>query len=192
MITAHNFKQTILAFVGMVIGILGFAVAFYFFRFAFGVATDAFGSEGIGRYSSAFAVVMLMIIACSGLLRWRNGNGLYGYAESSLFISLDPVSGGAVATDRFAHQITGPAYILTQIFLMGPLQLLTAWERMRSLIRPDPELEARLSELLARLRAKNKWEGPFHYPGEERELALLIRVGKLDFSRTKLRFRARD
>jgi hypothetical protein len=135
---------------------------------------------------------MLLITGLTGFFRWKSGNGLYGYSDSSLFINLDPVSGGAVATDRLANRITGPAYILTQVFLVGPLQLLSAYTRFRSIIRPDRLLDARLSELLNRVRAKNKWEGIFEYPEEEREVALLIRMGKLDFSRTKMRFRAKD
>jgi hypothetical protein len=90
-----------------------------------------------------------------------------------------------------AHRITGPAYLLTQIFLVGPLQILGAYERCRNLIGPDSALEPRLRELLSRIKAKNKWEGISDYPEQEREVALLIRMGKLDFSRTKARFRAK-
>ena len=192
MIAAHNLKQVVLALVSFLAGILGFVLAFYFFRFAFAIVTNAFGLKGAATYSSAFAAVMLLITGLTGFFRWKSGNGLYGYSDSSLFINLDPVSGGAVATDRLANRITGPAYILTQVFLVGPLQLLSAYTRFRSIIRPDRLLDARLSELLNRVRAKNKWEGIFEYPEEEREVALLIRMGKLDFSRTKMRFRAKD
>ncbi len=171
---------------------IGFAAAFLFFRLAFAMVADGFGMEKLASYSSAFGAVMLVIVAISGCRRWSRGKGLYGYTESSLFSSLDPVSGGAVAMDRVAHRLTGPAYLLTQIFLMGPLQLLTAYERFRSLIRPDPELETCLSELLKRMRAKNKWEALFHYSGQEREVVLLIRMGKLDFSHTRMTFRAKD
>jgi hypothetical protein len=192
MIAAHNLKEGVLAVVSLLVGILCFVLAFYFFRFAFTIVTNTFGLKGATAYSSAFAGVMVVIIGLNGFFRWRSGEGLYGYTDSSVFLNLDPVSGGAVAMDRVAHRITGPAYILSQMFLLGPLQLLSAYGRCRSIIRPNPALEVRLSELLNHIRMKNKWEGISDYPEQEREVALLIRMGKLDFSRTKMKFRAKN
>jgi hypothetical protein len=192
MIAQHNRKQIILTAVCLLVALFGFTAAFYFFDFAFRFAADAFGWRAAVRYSRAFASAVLVIIGVGGFLRWKNGEGFYGYADSSFFTNFEPLSGGAIAVDRGLHRVTGPAYILSQIFLLGPLQLLSAYGHFRSMIPQDQALERGLEDLLVEIRSKKKWEEIVNYPGREKEVALLIRIGKLDFSRTKMRFCAKD
>ena len=97
MIAAYNLKQVLLALLNIFGAIFGFAVAFFFFLWvAVSITAAGLGFEAFASYSWWFAAVMLVFIAVTGFLHWRGGKGLSGYAESSVFISLEPGSGGAV------------------------------------------------------------------------------------------------
>lgn len=84
--------------------------------------------------------------------------------------------------DFYAHRVTGPAYVLGQIFMAGPQFLLRAWTLLRSRIKYSAELESRLESTLTVLRAANKWQGLAEYPDSRSEVLYLAQMGLLDFS----------
>ena len=88
-------------------------------------------------------------------------------------------------TDFYAHRITGPAYLLGQIFMAGPQWLLRAWTLICSRISYSAELESNLEHTLATLRAANKWQGMNEYPNVKTEILYLAQMGLIDFSAHK-------
>lgn len=129
----------------------------------------------------------------SGYRTWKARGGLFSYHESGIYHDLGGETAGAYVVDFYAHQITGPAYVLGQIFMAGPQFLLRAWTLLRSRITHTPELELRLEQTLAVLRAANKWQGLNEYPNAKTEILYLAQMGLLDFSAHKgtPRFKAR-
>jgi hypothetical protein len=87
--------------------------------------------------------------------------------------------------EHYAQRITGPAYVLSQLFLSGPLQLMKGVSRFRSLIKPDAAFEARLVEMLEALRLKKTWHPATAYAGREKELSALISMDRVEYSPRK-------
>lgn len=192
MILRFNILQMLAGMACVAGSLLGYGAAYIFFRYV-----PAFISHRLGLGWPAFALVafaaaMLVVLTFSGYLLWKKRGGFYGYHESAIYHDFGGDSGGGSAVDFYAHRVTGPAYLLGQIFAAGPLLALRAWQHFRSVIPSQFGLENRLAELLARLRQLNKWQGLKEYPGEEQEILLLARMRKIDFSAAKgePRFRA--
>lgn len=121
-------------------------------------------------------------ICVSGYLSWRRGLEFTSYVESNLFHDLGDSAGGGVAVDQYARQITGPAYLLSQVFLGGPLFLLRAVKSLRQRLPESHELEDRLDVMLKTLRKANKWQGMNEYPGHEQEILMLAQMKQIAFS----------
>ena len=90
-----------------------------------------------------------------------------------------------MVVEMYAHRITGPAYLLGQVILAGPLLLMRAVGRLRNWIAPSPELERDLKEMLETLRKVDRWQEITDYPGRERLILLLAQMGKIDMSRLR-------
>jgi len=118
----------------------------------------------------------------SGYRTWKTRGGLFSYHESGLYHDLGDDTAGAVITDFYAHRVTGPAYILGQIFMAGPLWILRAWTLLHSRIPYSPQLESSLVNTLAVLRTANKWQGLNEYPNAQTEILYLAQMGHIDFS----------
>ena len=116
---------------------------------------------------------------------WKNKGGLSSYHESALYHDLGGDSASAVVTDYYAHRITGPAYMLSQIFMAGPLYLFRARTLMASRIPAKPGLDERLKQTLNTLRKANKWQGLEDYPQTKEEVLYLAQMGLIDFSAHK-------
>ncbi|HEY1049110.1 MAG TPA: hypothetical protein VGE39_05120, partial [Prosthecobacter sp.] len=92
---------------------------------------------------------------------------------------------GANAVDYHARRVTGPAYVLSQIFLGGPLFLLRGITHLKQRLPDEAGLEAKLHHTLGILRAANKWQSITEHPGHQREIVLLARMKQIDFSAHK-------
>lgn len=182
MIRAYNLKETLLGLVCIPAGLIGFGCAWWFFRYVPGHALRKFGIHVPEFWLFVVAVIVLLVIAVSGFRLWRRGGGFSSYQDSGLYHDMDPVSGGTVVADVYLHRVTGPAHLLSQLFLAGPLMLLRAVDHFRNRIRPDARLEESLKSTLDHLRAINRWQALSEHPGLEREILLLARMKHIDFS----------
>ena len=192
MISRYNRSQAIKA-VLFAIGGLGCCwLAYLFFRYV-----PVFLAWQFGQKLSATAAVGIGLLGVgsawfSAWRTWKARGGLFGYNESGLYHDLGEDTAGAVVVDHYAHRVTGPAYLLGQIFMAGPQFILKARALLRSRIPPSVELEARLERALATLRSANKWQGFQDHPELQSEILHLAQMGLIDFGRSNgtARFKA--
>lgn len=193
MIAEFNRRQVVWGVLGIAGGLVCYVLAWLFFRYGAAMALHAFGFSTGSAPWLAFAA--LGGISFSGWRTWKKDEGFQSYSESVFYHDLGSAAdtAGAHIVDHYAGQVTGPAYVLSQLFLGGPLLLLKSIHRLRSRIPDDAGLEPKLAHLLAVLHAAGKWQGLADYPGQEREVFLLNRMKKIDFSqhKGKVRFKAR-
>lgn len=185
MIARFNIAQTLLAILCFVGGVVCFYLAYLFFRYMPAFVAWQFGHPLSLRAASIVAGSALLIVALSGYRVWRKRGGFYGYHESALYHDLGEDSAGAVVVDFYTHRITGPAYVLGQVFLAGPLLLLRAGTLMASRVPNSAELEKKLKFVLMSLRSVNKWQSLGEYPLVKTEILYLARMGLIDFSAHK-------
>jgi hypothetical protein len=182
MIRRYNQMQTIKAIFFLIGGVCCCGLAFLFFRYLpvfvawqFGHSLPASVAVGIGLLGLAAAWF-------SGYRTWKAKGGLFGYHESGLYHDLGEDSAGATVVDFYAHRVTGPAYMLGQIFMAGPQGILNSLTLLRSRITRSDALETRLETTLATLQAANKWQGLNDYPEWRSEILYLAQMGLIDFS----------
>lgn len=191
MIRRHNQKEVMLGLACILLSLVGYACAYLFFRYLPQLTCHLFGLEIPPTLLTLASFGILILITIAGYLRWKNQGGFYSYYDSAIYHDLDGSTGGANVVDLYAHRVTGPAYLLGQIFLAGPLKLLHAITHFRNRVPPSPIKEKSLAALLEKLQKINRWEGFSAHPGEEESILLLAKMGKIDFSDTRgPRFRA--
>ena len=134
----------------------------------------------------------LAVTWISGYRMWKQKGGLHGYHESSLYHDFGDETAGALVTDYYLHRITGPAYALSQVFLAGPLWILSSFTLLRSVIPYSDLLESRLVTTLKTLREVRKWQGLTDHPDLRTEILYLAQMRLIDFSITRdvVRFKA--
>ena len=182
MISRYNSQQLIGATFSALTGFVCFVLAYLFFRY---VPEYVFSMLDIGLSTityPAIAAVCLLILTAPGYRTWKNKGGLTSYHESAFYHDLGDETAGAAVVDLYAHRITAPAHVLTQLFLAGPLLILKAVSMVKSVIPKSPDLESRLAGTLATLRAANKWQSINDYPALRTEILYLARMGKINFS----------
>lgn len=193
MIDEYNRKELLLALLKAFGSLVCYAIAFAFFYWAFLLSAALTRPSQLIHWAPWFGAAVLLVITFSGYRTWRNRGGYYGYEQSGMY---HRTSAGRIATVYLAgvnaHQVTGPAYLLGQLFLSGPLLALRALSHLHNRIPKEPDLEGRLQAVLERLESANKWQGEEDYPDDLREILLLARMRKIDFSAAKgtARFRA--
>ena len=193
MIDRYNRNQIIRAILAIIGGLLCSWLAYLFFRYMPAWVAAQFGHP----FSSGGAVVVglsgMAVVFFSGYRTWKGRGGLYSYHESALYHDLGSDSAGAVLVDIYAHRVTGPAYVISQIFLAGPLLFLRAVALVKSLMPVSRDLNERLESTLGLIRSANKWQSLSEYPNRESEVLYLARMDFIDFSAHKgsPRFKAR-
>lgn len=192
MIRKFNRTQILLGGVNLVAGTVILWIAWWFFCYVDSVIRARFW-HSVSAWSATVATGAVLLLLVTGFRQWRRGEAGYQvFHDTAFYAALDPVTEGAAVTQLSVHRVTGIAYLVSQFFLAGPRQICTGLTRLRSLLPHDPNLEARMSELLTRMRAIGKWDDAQKYEAEARELGALIRCGLVDFSRTKLRVKAAE
>jgi hypothetical protein len=182
MIRRHN-RREIVAGIGCgLASAFGYGCAYLFFRHVPEYVLHCFGIRLAPATCVVATFVILILVTLSGYRTWKQSGGFSSYHQSGLYHELDLSSGGAVAVDSYAHRVTGTAYLLSQLFLAGPLMGLRAISRFRNRITPDDALEKALGQTLSMLKGINKWQSLTDHPGLEREILLLARMGEIDFS----------
>jgi hypothetical protein len=189
MIRRFNFKQNLRAIIAFASSIFAYGIAALFVGWVLWLL------EGSLKVQSWWWPVGVFGFWCamtwSGWQRWKAGLGHYGADESLGYLNLDESNAGAWEVQNKAASLTGCAYVLSQIFLAGPLQALKAGYLLRSRLPTDALTEQRLMELLERVRAKGSWHGIENWVGSENDISALIRLGLVEFSSTKGRIRAK-
>ncbi len=183
MIAAYNRSQILKAVFLALAGVICYLIAWWFFELGL---TMIFGGFRLPMaWVPWLTLAALLVITGSGYRQWQQGGGFKTYVESSLFHDLGDDSASAVWTDIYAHRVTGPAYIVSQVCLGGPLFLLKAWKHFQQRLVAEPRLEERLKEVLCLLRAANKWQSIDEYPEHRREILMLAQMQQIDFSAHK-------
>lgn len=165
--------------------VFGYGCAYLFFRHVPEFVLKCFGVRMAPMGLETITWVILSVVTLSGYRTWKNSGGFSSYYDSGLYHELDLSSGGAVATDFYAHRVTGTAYLLSQVFLAGPLMLLRAITHLKNRITPDESLDRALAGTLSLLEGINKWQSLSDHPGLEREILLLAKMGRIDFSNAR-------
>lgn len=190
MVAAFNRKQIVLGILSLLLSGVVTVVAFFFFRFASGMILSAFDFEGWDWLPDAIAAVAVGIIFVSGMTHHARGLSHSGYEESSLYPDLPIETGGAAVVDFYTHRVTGCAYLLSQFFLAGPLQLCRGIARFRSRIRDEPGLDQRLTETLESIESADRWQPLGDYRDRAQEVVYLIRMNRIQYSSRKGRVRS--
>lgn len=183
MISAYNRDQIIKAVFLALAGVICYLIAWVFFKYGLTMIFHGFRLPAV--WIPWLTLAALLVITASGYLQWQQGGGFKSYVESSLFHDLGEDNAGAVVTDYYARQVTGPAYIVSQVCLGGPLCLLKGWKHFQQRLVAEPGLEARLKEVLTILRAVNKWQSIDEHPQYRREILMLAQMKQIDFSAHK-------
>ena len=129
--------------------------------------------------------VVMIVIYYTGWDYWQRGFGHQDLRDAGLAAGFDSSVGGGVRANIETLEVRGGTYIVTQIALAGPLQLLKACDLIRSRIPPELGLENTLKDLLRKIEAKDRWHPISEYRGQEHEVMYLIRMDCLDFSPRK-------
>ena len=190
-IARYNLRQTLLALVSLCLGLCAFAFAWWFFSFASAQLIRAFGGNITPVQLALIAWICCALIAVTGWHRWRNGGGYHHFHESGMMPTGEPQSGVAWEVQRTANRVGAWSYLLGQIFLAGPLQILSAFDRLRMRIPDAPTLEAELLTFRDQLREKNQWLPISDFSGRGQHVAYLARLGLVDFSPRKGTLKAR-
>lgn len=185
MIRRYNRYQIFRAALFLAGGLFCYFLAWLFFRYVPVLIAYQFKIPFPDQAAVMVAVLGLAAVSFSGYRRWRAGGGLQGYHESALYHDLGEETGGAFVVDFYAHRITGPAHVLSQVFLAGPVLLLRVPTLIANLLPSSAGLEARLVDTLEILRAANKWQPITDYPALKSEVLYLAQIGKIDFSAAK-------
>jgi hypothetical protein len=185
MIRRYNHYQQLLSMCFLLGGLFCYFLAFLFFRHVPVLIAYQFGIPFSSGMANTAAALGLAAVSFSGYRSWRDGGGLRGYHESAFYHDLGEDTAGAFVVDFYAHRITGPAHVLSQVFLAGPLFLLRVPTIITNLLPTTAGLEERLRETLATLRTANKWQPITDYPDLRTEILYLAQIGKIDFSAAK-------
>ena len=184
MIDQYNQRQVIRGMIAALLSIIAYLIAFLFFKIAWALMTSSF-DENVKGYDTAFAIVCLGIVTWAGILHGRAGEGHYGFGDSGLQVRINADSGGAFFTQHYANRVTAPAYVLSQIFLAGPLQMIKCQRCFRSRIAKAPGLEPRLIALQKKVESRPKRHLLSEYPGQESDIFMLARMDRIAFSARK-------
>lgn len=182
MIRHYNRCQRFLAACFLIGGLFCYFLAFLFFRLVPAFIASQFSVPFSNGMANTVALLGLAAVSFSGYRRWRTGGGLRGYHESALYHDLEGDTAGAFIVNHYAHRITGPAHLLSQVFLAGPLFLLRVPTIFANLLPTTRGLETRLQETLTILRTANRWQPLTDYPELKTEILYLAQIGKIDFS----------
>ncbi len=179
MIASYNRLQILKGLFLLAASIVCYAVAWMFFRYGLAFVFHSFRLPA--TLVPWLSLAALGAVTYGGWRQWQRGDGFNSYLESSLFHDLGN-SGGAFLVEEQTHRVTGPAYLLSQIFLGGPLLALRAIKHLRQRLPTMEGLEARLHETLSLLRMANKWQSIEDHPERRLEILMLAQMSKIDFS----------
>lgn len=192
MIAEFNRRQVVWGVLGLAGSVVCYVLAWLFVQ---QVATALLESFNLSAtHATWLGCLMVILMTLSGWRIWKSGQGFENYGES---VFSPDLTGSyerpwARKMDNPGQGLRATAYVLSQLFLSGPLLMLKSLERLKSRIPEDAGLESKLADMLEVLRRANRWQSLADYPGREREILLLRRMKQIDFSRYegRVRFKA--
>ena len=158
MIRNYNTKELLRGCGCVIAGIIGYGCAWLFFRH---VTEYILGTRGIKASAGALRIStigILLLVTISGYRLWKRGGGFQSYHESGLIISSTYPLAARMSRTITRTRVTGPAFVLTQLFLAGPVMTLRGIAHFRNRIPPDASLDHSLHGTLAMLQGLNKWQ----------------------------------
>jgi hypothetical protein len=182
MIDQYNRRQLAKALICVVGSVICWTLAWWFFRYVPEFAAGMFGSDWSAGTTRWVGLAGMLVLAWSGFRTWKSGGGLKGFHESAFYFELEHNTSGAYQVERYAQRVTGPAHVLSQLFLGGPLLLLRACTLLSSLVPNSIDLESRLKETLSVLGEAKRWQPMTDHPRRREEILYLARMGLIDFS----------
>jgi hypothetical protein len=191
-IAGYNRKELLLAILCAFGSVGAYAVGYLFFEFAFSFAVREYGSPNLASHAREVSAAILVLISISGYGTWRSRGGFFSYFDSGLYHNLHQANAGGTVLDFYAHRVTGPAYLLSQVFLGAPLLALQSLIHLRNRVSGDGQLEERLRAALEKVQQANKWQSLAAYLDSEKEILLLAKMGKIDFSPSKGTVRSKN
>lgn len=172
----------------MLLGIFAYLLAFGFFHFVANRAASMLPPGLPWWFERAVSSSVLAIISVAGWIRHRR-NEEADLSDAVMWKGDVDMPGAFVAQARI-NQISSSAWILSQLFLAGPLRILQAVDLWRSCLPVGTDLEQRMLVLLRELKARNQWVSVESFRHHGDALAALIRTGHVEFSSIKGRLRA--
>ncbi len=193
MIKKYNGSQTIKAILYTLGGVICCFLAYLFFAYIARILLYLLHLTPPSYIPIIAGLTGVAATCFSGYRIWKRKGGLYSYHESGLYLNLNHDTGGAVVVSHYANRVTGPAYLLGQIFLAGPLWLLQALTLINSRIPYSNERETRLVGILSDMKHLNKWQSLYEHPHAQQEILNLAQMELIDFSENNgaPRFKAR-
>jgi hypothetical protein len=183
MITTYNRLQILKAVLCFLAAAVCYVLADVFFHFSL---TFVFHRFRLSYTPVPWLCKLALIgITWSGWRQWQAGLGFKNYAESPFFQNLEYESGGSLMLHHYAQQVAGPSYMLSQIFLGGPLMILRAIKYLRERLPNPPGIDLRLQHTLHTLQKANRWQSITEYPEFKHEILMLAQMRKIDSSSHK-------
>lgn len=170
----HNRRQVILVPLLLLSSLLILAIMHGLFSLAIGGVARLAGSGLDPLVSRTLSLAACLTVYVSGWRRRAAGDGFLNADQSVAGLGLIPETGGAHYVNLQVGKVTGPAYVLSQIFLGGAFALHSAWSRSRSRVPATPECAERLAQACRVLLADRKWHPRADFePGVARDLLRL-------------------
>lgn len=183
MIVAYNRLQIFKGIFLILASIICYGLAWLFFKYGL---TLVFHNLAVSvTWVPWLSLAALAAITWGGYRQWQKGDGFNSYVESSLFHDQEGDSGGEFLVHHYAHRVTAPAYMLSQIFLGGPLLFLRGMKHLKQRLPNEAGMEVKLYHALSVLQAANKWQPITEHPDLRLEILMLAQMGKIDFSAHK-------
>lgn len=193
MIAEFNRGQVFEAAEGLAGSAVFYALTWVFLQRVAMALLEAFNFSA--THATWLSWLMVIVMTLSGWQTWKSGQGFENYGESVFSPDLtgSDETMWARKMDNPGQELRGTAYVLSQLFLSGPLLMLKSLERLKSRMPEEAGLESKLADMLEVLCVANKWQGLADHPGKEREIWLLGRMKQIDFSQYegRVRFKAR-
>src|SRR5690606_10560520 len=128
-------KELLLALLKAFGSLICYALAFAFFYWAFLLTGSMLTPPELVRWAPWLTIATMLVITYSGYRTWRTRGGYYRYDESGLYHRTDAGRAAALhLAGANTHTVTGPAYLLGQLFLSGPLLALRALTHLHNRI----------------------------------------------------------
>ncbi len=188
MIKSFNRRQRIRAVISVMMGIAAYLLASGFFYLATHQALRMLDPSAGVEWRFGIPAAVLVVISLSGWLRHRRDESS-DLSDAVMWKGDVETPGAFVVQDR-VNQLSSSAWMLSQLFLAGPLRFLQAVDLWRSCLPVGTDLEQRMTLLLRELKSRNQWVSAESFKDHWEPLSALIRTGHVDFSSIKGRVRA--
>ncbi|MEM6915731.1 MAG: hypothetical protein AAF491_04110 [Verrucomicrobiota bacterium] len=185
MIQEFNQRQRLRAVGHLFLCLLSTILAYAFFAMAWFYMREAFFPSLSPEWNGAIPLLLVGIVYVFGFIDLTRHGGLRSYGDSSLYFDFDMQTASGTVGDYYLSQATTSAYMVSQVLLCAPIQLIKFLRCLKSIIRDEPSTEADLTRLLGEIREKGKWHEATSYGDRLPLLGHLINMDQVDFSPRK-------